>query len=112
MLFKLCNKILNFNMLGETDIVGETGQKVYDVIKSIMTWVFTFAGIAVVAYAIYLAVVFFRADSADKREEAKKRLIFAVIGVVACILIIVVVQWLIPVLTGLTGIDKAPVANV
>ncbi len=44
-------------------------------------------------YSIYLGVNLARADSADKRTEAKARMINAIIGFV-CIFVLVLLMWL------------------
>ena len=43
-------------------------------------------------YAIILGVNFSKAESADKREEAKKRFINAIIGVVVTIILLILVK--------------------
>lgn len=120
MLFKICNALmgLRFNMLGANEssstgekdasgIIQDAGSKVYSIVVNIIGWILTFAGVGIAIYAIYLAIVFFRADSAEKREEAKKRLIYAVIGVVAAIALVLIVKFVIGAIPGWLGYNKA-----
>ena len=52
-------------------------------------------GSAGAIYAIVLGVNLSRAESADKREEAKKRLINFVVGIVAAIILLVLLKLLV-----------------
>lgn len=93
MLFKVCNAFMGmgFNMLG--DITSDVESAVLPIINNVITLILSIAGAGILIYAIVLAIQFFRADSAEKREEAKKRLIYAIIGLVAAIVVIVVTRW-------------------
>ena len=109
MLFKVCNALMGmgFNMLGEGQsaetIISSVGDKVKTIAATIINYIFAFAGLAAVVYAVYLAIVFFRADTAEKREEAKKRLIYAVLGVVVCIAVILIINFAISNINVWTG---------
>ena len=109
MLFRVCNALLGFrfNMLGDpaagettgglgTEVIDKTGKTIVATIQTITTVILSIAAALAVIYAIYLAIIFFRADSAEKREEAKKRLIFALVGIVVCVAIILIVQFAVP----------------
>ena len=50
------------------------------IVKSIMGPVFTVIGVLAAIYAIYLGVMYAKAESADKRKEVQGRLIGACIG--------------------------------
>lgn len=54
-------------------------------VKSILGPVLTVIGVAAVLYAIYLGVMYAKAESADKRKEVQGRLIGACIGAVIII---------------------------
>ncbi len=104
MLFRFCNALMgmNFSMLGDetkTDTSASEGaiidsaKQIKNILQTIINVILGLATLAVVIYAIVLAVQFLRADSAEKREEAKKRLIYAIIGLVAAVVVIVVVNF-------------------
>lgn len=80
---------------------GESGvSTVYDkvfapIIKILdaMLWpVLILVGTAGSIYAIVLGVNFSKAESADKREEAKKRMINAIIGLVVTIILLILLK--------------------
>lgn len=80
---------------------GESGvSTVYDkvfapIIKILdaMLWpVLILVGTAGSIYAIVLGVNFSKAESADKREEAKKRMINAIIGLVITIILLILLK--------------------
>ena len=55
------------------------------IVKKILGPVFTVIGVAAVIYAIYLGILYAKAESADKRKEIQGRLIGACIGAVIII---------------------------
>lgn len=55
---------------------------ILEVLDSLLVPVIIILGVAGMIYAIVIGVQYAKAESSDKREEAKKRLINAVIGVV------------------------------
>ena len=55
------------------------------IVKKILGPVFTVIGVAAVIYAIYLGILYAKAESADKRKEVQGRLIGACIGAVIII---------------------------
>ncbi len=57
-----------------------------------LTPILILLGSAGAIYAIVLGVNLSRAESADKREEAKKRLINFVIGIVAAVILLVLLK--------------------
>ena len=80
---------------------GESGvSTVYDkvfapIIKILdaMLWpILILVGTAGSIYAIVLGVNFSKAESADKREEAKKRMINAIIGLVVTIILLILLK--------------------
>lgn len=76
---------------GKTDLTQTV--KVFTTVATSITGVIT---VVVVAYAIYLAYKFFTANDEDKRKNAKAQLIYAIIGVV----VLVAIMILIPVVTN------------
>lgn len=52
------------------------------IVQSILGPVFTVIGVVAVIYAIYLGILYAKAESADKRKEVQGRLIGACIGAV------------------------------
>jgi len=62
--------------------------RIFDIAKGILIPVMIIVGVAGIFYSIYLGVNMARADSSDKREEAKKRLVNAIIGFVVIFILI------------------------
>lgn len=62
--------------------VKDLSAKVSDMVKKILGPIFTVIGLAAVIYAIYLGVLYAKAESAEKRKEVQGRLIGACIGAV------------------------------
>ena len=74
----------NFLLDTYSDLSGvATG--ISGLVKSILGPVLTVIGVAAVLYAIYLGVMYAKAESADKRKEVQGRLIGACIGAVIII---------------------------
>ena len=69
--------ILDFGIEGAAIATG-----ISSLIKKILAPVLTVIGVAAVLYAIYLGVMYAKAESADKRKEVQGRLIGACIGAV------------------------------
>jgi hypothetical protein len=69
----------------DVDFIPEGKQAVNGLIKRILGPVLTVIGVAAVLYAIYLGVMYAKAESADKRKEVQGRLIGACIGAVIII---------------------------
>ena len=59
-------------------------------------------------YAVVLGVNLARADSTDKREEAKKRLINAIVGLVVIVALILVLQLIVRYLPVWIGDETTP----
>ncbi len=72
---------------GQWGWVGE----IVNAINTLLYPILILVGTAGVIYAIYLGVNLARAESADKQQEAKKRLINAIIGL-ACIIALVLLM--------------------
>ena len=78
----------------EPDLVGEEKIKsvsqiamgLNQILKKIVGPILSAIGIAAVLYAIYLGVMYAKAESADKRKEIQGRLIGAVIGAVIIVI--------------------------
>lgn len=122
MLFKLCNALMGmgFNMLGDGDTtnsttsggtgletpIEQTSNEIINILNQVITVILSIAGVAIAIYGIVLLVQFLRADSAEKREEAKKRLIYALIGLVAAVVVIFVSRWIFNSLPDWLGMTK------
>ena len=100
MLFKLANLIMGgAKFLGSANTGSGTTpdyaagaasvqQTVTSVVKSILIPVLGIVGAAGVIWAIVLGINFAKADSNEKREEAKKRLISLIVGIIVVIALI------------------------
>lgn len=63
-----------------------------EILDALLVPILIIIGTAGSIYAIVLAVNFSRAETADKREEAKKRMINAIVGLVVMVLLLVILQ--------------------
>lgn len=66
--------------------------KVIDIVDSLMVPILVVIGTAGAIFVIVLGVNYSKAESADKREEAKKRMIGAIIGVVVMLILLVIIK--------------------
>lgn len=66
--------------------------KVLDIVDSLLVPLLVVVGTAGAIFIIVLGVNYSKAESADKREEAKKRILGAIIGVVIMIILLVVIK--------------------
>ena len=86
------------SMLGDTNI--DDAQSFYDrvfapvvdILDAMLVPILILVGTAGSIYAIVLGVNFSKAESADKREEAKKRMINAIIGLVVTVLLLILLK--------------------
>ena len=91
MLFQLANLFMRgVSLLGADIETGatEVANTVVSTVKSILIPVLAILGAAGMIWAIVLGVNMARADSTEKREEAKKRLISLIVGIVIMIVLI------------------------
>ena len=90
------NLMLNsFSMLGATsdNTANDISGLVHifeEVIFSILIWVLVIVAAVGTIYAVILGINMAKADNAEKREEAKKRVIYTVIGFAIAIVLIIV----------------------
>ncbi|MCI6542206.1 MAG: pilin [Firmicutes bacterium] len=75
-------------------------ETIYNGIMTILVPLLAIVAAAGIIWAIVLGVNMARADSTEKREEAKKRLIGLVIGIVILVVLIVFFTTLFPVILG------------
>lgn len=79
-----------FNQLMASFTSISTGNltTVIDAVKNVMYALFGLLTVGAVILAIVLAYKFFTADSEDKRKNAKKQLIYALIGIIVLIVML------------------------
>lgn len=85
-----------FSMLG-IDLIDQEWYKnifnpITSLLDSMLVPILIIIGTAGSIYAIVLGVNFSKAETADKREEAKKRMINAVIGIVVMLVMLVLLK--------------------
>ncbi|MGN0748294.1 MAG: hypothetical protein ACI4L1_01260 [Christensenellales bacterium] len=73
-------------------------ESIYSGIMTILVPILAIVSAAGIIWAIVLGVNMARADSTDKREEAKKRLIGLVVGIVIMVVLIIFFTTLFPVI--------------
>lgn len=101
-LMNLAQSIMGFKSLiaadsssGITDASGffnKVMKPVVDILDGMLVPILILVGTAGSIYAIVLGVNFSKAESADKREEAKKRMINAIIGLVVTIVLLILLK--------------------
>lgn len=106
MFFKLANLIMGGTKFLGADATIEEGANsvstfVVDTINSILTPILSIVGAAGLIWAIVLGVQMARADSTEKREECKKRLIGLVVGIVIMVALILFFNFGLEALIGL-----------
>ncbi len=78
------------------DITGQSWytslMRIVDIVDGLLNPILVIGGTAGMIFVIILGVNFSKAESADKREEAKKRMINAIIGVVITLLALILVK--------------------
>ncbi len=84
-------------LLGDGDY-GTSGlstlaNEIFKYISYILIPILIVVGAAGIIYSVYLGVNLAKADSADKRQEAKSRMVNAIIGFV-CIFVLVLLMYL------------------
>ena len=65
--------------------INQVADGISEMVKRILGPILAVIGVAAVLYAIYLGVMYAKAESADKRKEVQGRLIGACIGAVIII---------------------------
>ena len=94
MLFKLANLIMGAKFLGANGATDagsgaqEISKYIVTTVKSIMIPILGIVSAAGMIWAIVLGVNMARADSTEKREESKKRLIGLIVGIVIMVALI------------------------
>ena len=83
------------NLLDLTDKTSDATQGLSNIAKQIFNYagyilipVMIVVGVAGIFYSIYLGVNLAKADSADKRQEAKSRMVNAIIGFVVVFVLV------------------------
>lgn len=74
------------------DVYTKVFKPVVDILDSMLLPILILLGTAGSIYAIVLGVNYSKAESADKREEAKKRMINAIIGIVVTLLLLILLK--------------------
>ena len=73
-------------------VFNDVFKPVIDILDSMLLPILILLGTAGSIYAIVLGVNYSKAESADKREEAKKRMINAIIGIVVTLLLLILLK--------------------
>lgn len=103
LLMQIAQSVMGFiggmNMLGDDTGITDPDsfyEKVFapvvEILDAMLVPILILVGTAGSIYAIILGVNFSKAESADKREEAKKRMINAIIGLVVTILLLILLK--------------------
>ena len=77
---------------GGADWAADIAKKIYVIVDSLLWPIFGIIAVLGIVYAIVLGVNYAKAETSDKKEEAKKRIINAVVGVVVMLALIVILK--------------------
>ena len=118
MLFSLASSIMNFMGSPAGQLAAGTGYQQYEgdakwgwvytlcnALESLLTPILIIVATAGLIYAVVLGVNLARADSADKQQEAKKRMIYAIVGLVSIVVLILLLKLFVANVDGILGID-------
>ncbi len=89
----ISNWVLTTGAEDNTAGLSELANQIFEYISYILIPILVVVGAAGIIYSVYLGVNLAKADSADKRQEAKSRMINAIIGFVA-IFVLVLLMYL------------------
>lgn len=96
LLFKIANTIMGLSQLGETRFPDNPELQfldpILDAVKTVLPALLILVSTAGTIYAVILGVNMAKAESAEKREEAKKRIINAILALVITIVLILLLQ--------------------
>lgn len=99
MIFKLCSALMSLNYNLETSSsTGEEEAKNFQntavpLLQALTTALCVIMSVAVTIWAIWCAIGFFRAKDGEKRDEAKKKLVYSVVAVIVTALLIVILMF-------------------
>ena len=117
MLFSLASSIMNFMGSPAGQLAGSYTEyqdpkskyhwvyQLCEALNNILTPILIIVATAGLIYAVVLGVNLARADSADKQQEAKKRMIYAIVGLVSIVVLILLLKLFVANVDGILGID-------
>ena len=94
LLFKLANIMVGGSQLGADEFTGNLAflNPIINALKDILIPILVVVSTAGAIYAVVLGVNMAKAETADKREEAKKRIINAVLALAITIVLILLLN--------------------
>ncbi len=99
MVFKICDTLMRYNYLLDSQVsTGETEAKEFqnttvNILTSIIISICGLMGLVSVFWAVWCTIGFFRAKDGEKRDEAKKKLVYSVVAVIVTALLIVILMF-------------------
>ncbi|MBQ7579542.1 MAG: hypothetical protein IJT25_03335 [Clostridia bacterium] len=88
-------KFLNLLLDGANSAGENLVNSAYETFKTVVSWVMPViigvVGLFAIIYAVILGVKYAKAEDTEKREEAKKHLVAAVIGVVVALVFVLII---------------------
>lgn len=88
----LLGKEITGDILDKYPWLGDVVNPILGILDSLLVPILIIVGTAGSIYAIILGVNYSRAETSDKREEAKKRMINAIVGLVVMVFLLVILQ--------------------
>ena len=115
MIFKVCNTLMSFNTILATST--STGDKEAEkfqntaepILSGLITAFCAIMGAVAAFWGVWCAIAFFRASNGEKREEAKKKLIYSIVACVVAVVLIVILLFVKKNLTRWVGGDNGDI---
>ena len=106
----LANSFLSSGMMGYTNHFDDKPEYVWvdtlcNALSNFLVPLLIIVATAGMIYAVVLGVNLARADSSDKQQEAKKRLIYAVVGLAVILVLILLLNLFIDNVGNIIGVD-------
>lgn len=108
----LANVFMNSGVMGYTNHYPEDSQyhwvdQLCGALDSFLVPLLIIVATAGMIYAVVLGVNLARADSSDKQQEAKKRLVYAIVGLVSILVLILLLKLFIANVGNIIGTEYA-----
>lgn len=94
---------------GSSTGLSDLAKQIFEYVSYILVPIMIVVGAAGIIYSVYLGINLARADSADKRQEAKARMINAIIGFVAIFVLVLLMYLFVTYADDIFGQFEGPV---
>lgn len=96
MLFKICNTMMNYRYILATQTSdGNTEAQKFkettlNILNTLIPIICGLMGLVAVLWGVWCAIGFFRASDGEKRDAAKKRLIYSLVAIIVSVILIAI----------------------